>query len=80
MTPYLNMFLSSFNRPQSDIVRNAKIIWETGVEIVSNPNKTKDDVSAIYHRLVECFEWSKSESDDDDDGSENMGRGKRLSR
>ena len=50
------------------------------MEIVGNPNKTKDDVSAIYHRLVESFEWSKSESEDDDDGSENMGRGKRLSR
>ena len=51
-------------------MRNARIILETATEIIKSPRKNKDDVSAIYHRLVENFEWSNTsgESDDEDDG------------
>ena len=70
LTFYFKIF--SFNQPKSDIVRNAKIIMETAFEVVRSPNKSKEDVSAIYHRLADTFEWSNSsgESADDDDDEE----------
>ena len=45
---------------------------ETAFEVVRSPNKSKEDVSAIYHRLADTFEWSNSsgESADDDDDEE----------
>ncbi len=61
---------ASFNRPKSDIVRNAKIITELTKEIVQDSSKTKDEVSAIYHRLVENFEWSEKSGEEDEDSDE----------
>jgi bromodomain and WD repeat domain-containing protein 1/3 len=70
---------ASFNLPKSDIVKNAKIIWQTASDIIKSPLKTKDDVSAVYHRFVETFEWSQSDSSDSDEKEEspNQGRGLR---
>eukprot|EP00095_Tigriopus_kingsejongensis_P000510 maker-scaffold367_size194084-snap-gene-0.46 protein:Tk00510 transcript:maker-scaffold367_size194084-snap-gene-0.46-mRNA-1 annotation:"bromodomain and wd repeat-containing protein 3 isoform x1" len=68
---------ASFNRPRSDIVRNAKIITKLILELIRDPTKSQDDVSSIYHRLVETFSWSdhedeaapplKASSDEDDE-------------
>ena len=63
---YIYENAASFNRPKSDIVRNAKIITKLADEIVSNTNKSKTDVSSIYHRLSENFEWSPSSSDEEE--------------
>ena len=63
---YIYENAASFNRPKSDIVRNAKIITKVADEIVSNTNKSKTDVSSIYHRLSENFEWSPSSSDEEE--------------
>ena len=63
---YIYENAASFNRPKSDIVRSAKIITKLADEIVSNTNKSKTDVSSIYHRLSENFEWSPSSSDEEE--------------
>lgn len=67
---YIFTNAASFNRPRSDIVRNSKIISKLVSEIVGDTSKTKEDVSQMYHRLVESFEWSESDSDDDEDEDE----------
>ena len=64
---YLYTNAASFNRPKSDIVRNAKVISNLAMEVVGGTTKTKDDVSSIYHGLVQNFQWSESEKDDDSD-------------
>ena len=48
---YIYENAASFNRPKSDIVRNAKIITKVADEVIGNTNKSKPDVSNIYHRL-----------------------------
>jgi bromodomain and WD repeat domain-containing protein 1/3 len=55
---------ASFNRPRSDIVKNAKVIKRIVQLIVRDPSKNVDDVSAIYHREVDAFEWSSSDESD----------------
>jgi bromodomain and WD repeat domain-containing protein 1/3 len=83
---YIALNAACFNQPRSDIVRNAKTISKVAIEIVSETNKTKDDVSAIYHRLVESFDWSSSddsdgdEDDDQDQDQENDPRRKTRSK
>jgi len=64
---YLHENAATFNLPRSDIVKNAKIIWQTASEIIKSPSKTKDDVSAVYHRMVETFEWSQPENSDSEE-------------
>ena len=78
---YIYQNASSFNRPKSDIVRNAKILSKLCQEVVGDTTKSKEDVSRIYHRLSENFAWSESseesdESDEEDDEvSGNWGNG-----
>ena len=67
---YIYENAASFNRPKSDIVRSAKIITKLADEIVSNTNKSKTDVSSIYHRLSENFEWSPSSSDEEENNDQ----------
>ena len=67
---YIFTNAAGFNRPRSDIVKNAKIISKVACEIVGDTSKTKDDVSQLYHRLVESFEWSESDSDEEDEDSD----------
>ena len=67
---YIFTNAASFNRPRSDIVRNAKIISKVACEIVGDTSKTKDDVSQLYHRLVESFEWSESDSDEESENDD----------
>ena len=67
---YLYTNAASFNRPKSDIVRNAKVISNLAMEVVGGTTKTKDDVSSIYHGLVQNFQWSESEKDDSDEDNE----------
>merc|ERR1712223_1027449 len=67
---YIYENAASFNRPKSDIVRSAKIITKLADEIVSNTNKSKSDVSSIYHRLSENFEWSPSSSDEEENNDQ----------
>ena len=67
---YLYTNAASFNRPKSDIVRNAKVISNLAMEVVGGTTKTKDDVSSIYHGLVQNFQWSESEKDDDSEDDE----------
>ena len=73
---YLFTNAASFNRSKSDIVRNAKIVSDLAIEIVGDTTKTKSDVSSIYHRIVENFQWSESEDDDEDDASDKVERDK----
>ena len=79
---YIYENAASFNRPKSDIVRSAKIITKLADEIVSNTNKSKTDVSSIYHRLSENFEWSPSSSDEEEnnDSQRPSSRSSRASR
>ncbi|TRY75830.1 hypothetical protein TCAL_08567 [Tigriopus californicus] len=66
---YVASNAASFNRPRSDIVRNAKIITKLILEIIHDPTKSQDDVSSIYHRLVENFVWSENEDYEPDLGN-----------
>lgn len=66
---YIASNAASFNRPRSDIVRNAKIITKLILEIIHDPTKSQDDVSSIYHRLVENFVWSENEDYEPDLGN-----------
>ncbi len=70
---YIHTNAASFNRPRSDIVKNAKIITKLIKEIVQDPSKTKDDVSSIYHRLQSNFQWSDQDEDEkaEDEDQEN---------
>ncbi len=81
---------NKFNRPKSDIVKNAKIITRLTLEIVGDTSKSSEDVNSIYHRLVEGFNWSDmtsssassdNDSDDknDDDEEEPTRRRRRTS-
>ena len=79
---YIYENAASFNRPKSDIVRNAKILTKLAAEIVEDTNKTKDDVSRIYHRLSENFAWSAtddSQESDDESADEETPRKRRAS-
>ena len=70
---YIYQNASSFNRPKSDIVRNAKILSQLCQEVVGDTTKSKDDVSRIYHNLSENFAWkteSSSSSDSSDDNEQ----------
>ena len=67
---YIAKNAENFNRPKSDIVKNAKIISKVALEIVGDTSKTKDDVSQIYHRLADDFQWSATEEENDDDDDE----------
>uniref|UniRef100_A0A0K2UST4 Bromo domain-containing protein n=1 Tax=Lepeophtheirus salmonis TaxID=72036 RepID=A0A0K2UST4_LEPSM len=53
----------AFNVPKSDIVKNAKILVRLAGEIINDPGKNKDNVSEIYHNLVQNFLWSSSDED-----------------
>ena len=64
---YIYTNARGFNQPKTDIVRNASILSKVATEIVGDTSKTKDDVSAIYHRMVESFEWSSSESETEEE-------------
>lgn len=76
---YIYSNAASFNRPRSDIVRNAKIISQLANEIVGDTTKTKDDVSSIYHRLVERFKWDTSDEESDDEEASDSPRSSRRS-
>ena len=67
---YLYTNAASFNRPKSDIVKNAKVIADLAWEIIGDTTKTKEDVSSTYHRIVENFKWN-SESDSGSESSDN---------
>ena len=67
---YLYTNAASFNRPKSDIVRNAKVISDLAWEIIGDTTKTKEDVSSTYHRIVENFKWN-SESESGSESSDN---------
>ncbi len=65
---FIHANAASFNRPRSDIVKNAKMISNLTLEIVMDPAKTKDDVSSIYHMLQSNFEWT--DSDEKEEGAQ----------
>ena len=65
---YIHSNAASFNRPKSDIVRNAKIIMRVLMQIVNDPSKNVDDVSTMYHREVQNFEWSSSDESEEEEG------------
>ena len=63
---YIYSNAASFNKPKSMIVKNAKVIMRTLMQIVRDASKSAEDVSGIYHREVESFEWSSSDESEDD--------------
>lgn len=79
---YIYENAASFNRPKSIIVKNAAIITKLADEIIGNTTKSKTDVSNIYHRLSENFQWPASSSSDEDNNETKRpsSRSSRLSR
>jgi len=70
---YIYQNASSFNRPKSDVVKNARILSKLCAEIIGDTTKSKDDVSRVYHQLTENFAWSSDSSSSSSDGSESDG-------
>merc|ERR1719474_984616 len=67
---YIYQNASSFNRPKSDVVKNARILSKLCAKIIGDTTKSKDDVSRVYHQLTQNFAWSSdSSSSSSDDGS-----------
>jgi hypothetical protein len=77
---YIYENAASFNRPKSDIVRNAKIVTKLADEIAGNTNKSKTDVSNEYHRLSQNFQWSSISSSDEEENNETQRPSSRASR
>ncbi|QQP48736.1 Uncharacterized protein FKW44_009145, partial [Caligus rogercresseyi] len=62
---YIYENAEAFNVPKSEIVKSSKVIMMLAVQIINDPEKSKDDVSELYHMLVQDFVWSSSEEEEE---------------
>jgi len=52
---YLATNTECYNRPKTDIVKNARILTDLVLKIIQDPGMT--DIMGEYHRLVDNFKW-----------------------
>lgn len=58
MTCYMYSNAATFNMQMGMVVRNAKVIGLTLLEIIHDPSTSAEDVIGIYHQKLDNLEWS----------------------
>ncbi len=56
---YIATNAECYNRPRTDIVKNARILTDLVLRIIQQPHLT--DVNGEYHRLMDNFRWEDTQ-------------------